>query len=293
MKLFLAALGCAAIGVCAVPSQMVAPAEGLGSRIALASDACGTQPLKEDGTRWECTFADDFSGRVLDRTKWTVQTAFVNGTSSVYTCFRDDPSNVSVGNGSLTLTLLELKQPAPCGLASVGPTRYQSGMVSTWHKFSQQYGRIQARVKNTGTTKPGLHEAFWMWPDDRYGTASLWPDSGEIDVAETFSIHPKSVLNALHYSADHLGLQDGVTSAVCTARRGVWNTYTLEWAPQKMEFFVNGRSCLVNTSGDPAFQKRYIINFTQGIGPAQMDNMPTSRTPMPATYKIDYIRVWK
>lgn len=256
-----------------------------------SSDPCGAQRLKPDGSPWTCTFSDDFSGNTLDRSKWLPQTSFKAGALFAYACYVDDPSTVSVGGGSLNLTVRRSPTPVNCGFLSV--TGYVAGMVTTYHLFSQQYGRIQARVKNTGTTQPGLHEAFWMWPDDQYGTASMWPDSGEIDVAETFSVYPRSYVAALHYSADELGLDDGITSGVCDARRGVWNTYTLEWSPQKLEFFVNGKSCLVNTSGDPAFQKPYIINFTEGIGPVDMDNMPTARTPIPATYKVDYVKVWE
>jgi beta-glucanase (GH16 family) len=291
MKLFLAAALCAAVSVVAVPAQMIGPAQGLTVR-ASTTDSCGSAPLKPDGTRWVCTFVDTFSGKTLDRTKWVPMTNFVTGTPDVHACYRDDPANVRVRNGALELTLVQLKEPAPCAVA-MSPTRYMSGGVSTYHLFSQQYGRIQARVKTIATTQPGLHEAFWMWPDDRYGEARMWPASGEIDVAETFSIHPKSYVAALHYSADELGIDDGVTSGVCNASRGTWNTYTLEWSPEKLEFFVNNKSCLVNTSGDPAFQKPYIINFTQGIGPVDMDNMPTARTPIPAPYKVDYVKVWK
>jgi beta-glucanase (GH16 family) len=291
MKLLLGAVLCAVVGVAAVPTQMIGSAQGLRIRSAV-TDPCGTAPLKADGTRWTCTFVDTFSGTTLDRTKWQPMTSFFTGTPEVHACYRDDPANVNVRNGSLNLTLVELRDPAPCAVAMT-PTRYMSGGVSTYHLFSQQYGRFQARVKTISTTQPGLHEAFWMWPDDRYGEASMWPDSGEIDVAETFSIHPRSYVAALHYSADQLGLNDGVTSGVCDARRGVWNTYTLEWSPQRLEFFVNGKSCLVNTSGDPAFQKPYIINFTEGIGPVDMGNMPTPRTPIPATYKVDYVKVWE
>jgi hypothetical protein len=73
----------------------------------------------------------------------------------------------------------------------------------------------------------------------------------------------------------------------------VWNKYTLEWSASRIEFFVNGKSCLVNTSGDAAFQKPYIINLTQGIGPEPMGNMPVTRTPIPASYKVDYVKVWQ
>jgi beta-glucanase (GH16 family) len=282
----------AAFGGLAAPS-VVSPAEAVVGVSTVTYDACGAEPLKADGTLWRCTFADNFSGTALDRTKWTPHTAFVSGTTQVHACYRDDPANVGVRYGHLYLRLVKLAAPAPCGLPGLSPTRYQSGSVTTWHKFSQQYGRFEARTKNTATSYPGLHEAFWMWPDERYGATSPWPSSGEIDVAETFSVHPGVSVSALHYSADLAGMQQGLNMDVCAARRGVWNTFRLEWSPTRIEFFVNGRSCLVNTSGDQAFQKRYILNFTQAIGPEDMGNMPVAQTPMPATYQVDYVRVWE
>ena len=288
MKPFLAAVLLVLIGAVAVPSVVLAPADGV-IRAYASTDDCGRQPLKADGTAWQCTFVDNFDGRTLDRTKWRVQTEFVTGAPSAYSCFRDDPANVSVKYGALNLTLLRLAAPAPCGVSGMGPSVYQSGMVTTWHLFSQQYGRVEARVKNTATTQPGLHEAFWMWPDDRYGST----DVGEMDVSETFSVHPDVSVAALHPTDEALNAKLGETVNPCPARRGVWNRYAMEWGPDRIEFFVNGKLCLVNTSGDPAFQKRYIINLTQGIGPEEMGNLPVPRTPSPATYKVDYVKVWQ
>lgn len=290
MKLVLAAVLAAVLTASLASSVDAAPASGV-MPAAATTDACGSQPLKPDGTPWRCTFADNFSGTSLDRAKWVPQTYFMTGSTSVYACYRDDPSNVRVGGGVLRLTLVRLAAPEPCVWG--GSTDLMSGGVSTYHLFSQQYGRFEARMKDTATTYPGLHEAFWMWPDNRYGATSPWPDSGEIDVAETFSIHPYVSVAALHYSADAQGLQPGVNMNNCAARRGVWNTFRLEWGPSRIEFFVNGRSCLVNTSADPAFAKPYILNLTQGIGPGDMGNMPVARTPIPATLQVDYVKVWR
>jgi beta-glucanase (GH16 family) len=287
-SLLAAALLLLAVGAFAAPASPTAPAEGM-VRASLSSDDCGRQPVKADGTPWRCTFVDNFSGRTLDRTKWRPQTEFVTGSPTAYACYRDDPANVGVRYGALYLTLVKLRAPAPCGVSGVGPTQYQSGMVSTWHLFSQQYGRFEARVLNTGTAQPGLHEAFWMWPDDRYGST----DGGEIDVAETFSVHPNVAVVALHSTYDPLALQAGVDTQNCPARRGVWNTYTMEWDPEHVTFSVNGQVCLVSSATDPSFQTPHILNLTQAIGPGDMGNLPTARTPMPATYKVDYVKVWQ
>jgi len=220
------------------------------------------------------------------------QTQFATGVQAAHACYLDDPSVISVANGSLNLTLRKVATPVSCTFGGLtGPTNYVAGSVMTYRLFSQQYGRFEARIKNTATTYPGLQETFWLWPDDRYSTG-LWPYAGEIDVAETYSSYPTLVIPYLHYSADAWGPINGLNTAwTCGAARGVWNTYTLEWTASKIQIFVNGKSCLVNTSGDSAFQKPYIIALTQLMGAA--GNVYDGRAPLPATTSVDYVRVWK
>jgi beta-glucanase (GH16 family) len=297
MKLVLAAALMAAISAFAAPSVIIAPASGVADATAVAgvatsTDACGVQPLKADGTRWHCTFSDDFAGSALDRTRWVPQTVFTTGGTAAHACYLDSPSTIAVAGGSLNLTVRKLSRSVSCMVNGIRfTTRYVAGMVSTYHLFSQQYGRFEARIRNRSTTAPGLHEAFWLWPDDQVESDAVWPASGEIDVSETYSVYPKLSIPFLHYSADSGGSQPGVNTAYdCTAYRGEWNTYTLEWTPSRIEILVNGRSCLVNTSGDPAFRKPYIVALTAGLGAGK--NALTWKTPLPATMSIDYVRAW-
>ena len=254
---------------------------------------CGVTILKANGQAWTCTFADDFSGTTLDRTKWTPQEIFGSGFNDL-ACYVDSPENISVSGGALHLTLLK-GEPKPCAGHENVVTPYTSGMVSTFHKWSQKYGRFEARVKNTATTASGLHEAFWLWPDSRYPEGQgEWPDNGEIDIAETYSNNPDLIVPFLHSILDLLGsILTGTTqntAYTCRAQRGVYNTYALEWSPERLEIFVNGHSCLVNTSGDPAFNKRYIMAFTQALG--SQGNEVTVDTTVPATMSIDYVHAW-
>jgi beta-glucanase (GH16 family) len=257
------------------------------------SDACGQQPLKADGTPWTCTLADDFDGTELDRSVWMPQTVFRSGEDEAWACYLDDPSVVSVADGNLDLTVRKLPASEPCAGQNDGSTPYVAGMVSTYRLFSQQYGRFEARIKNTAATVPGLQETFWLWPDDRYSTDEVWPAAGEIDISETYSQYPDLAIPFLHYTAyDNGGPVPGMnTSWSCAAQRGVYNTYTLEWTSDRIEIFVNGTSCLVNTADDPAFDKPYIVTLTQLLGVA--GNTLTDATPLPATMSIDYFRAWK
>lgn len=254
-------------------------------------DACGKRIFKRAWSweQWECTFVDNFNGNQLNREKWIPQRNFSTGTNDVYACYADDPRVVQVRNGKLELSVRQIADKIACPHGAAD-SNILAGQVSTYHRFSQKYGRFEARMRVTESTA-GLHEAFWLWPDARHSTIN-WPYSGEIDIAETYSNHPNLVVPFLHYKADDQGPQPGVNTAYCQAERGKWNTYTLEWGPNRLEIFVNGQSCLVNTSGDPAFQKRYIIMLTQALG--KWDNgADLGSTTLPATTEVDYVKAWK
>lgn len=269
-----------------VPSRVAtAPAQ-----VRAPQDACGTQPRKPDGGYWSCTFVDDFDGTELDPTKWVKQTIFRSGTADTYACYHED--NVAVSGGALHLTLRREAEPRPCADSSE-PTPYTAGSVMTYGLFSQLHGRFEARIRNTATQAPGLQEAFWLWPDEFLKDPDLhWPQAGEIDISETYSAWSWLSIPSLHYGAGGPGI-DGVTTAHdCVAPRGAWNIYALEWSPERLEVFVNGRSCLVNTDAtDIAFQHPYIVALTQLLGTT--GNEPTADTPLPATMSVDHVRVWR
>ncbi|MDN5895921.1 MAG: glycoside hydrolase family 16 protein, partial [Nocardioides sp.] len=256
-------------------------------------DACGPRPQKADGSRWKCTFSDEFNGGGLDRTKWIPQSSgYRTGTSEKFACYTED--NVTVRNGSLRLRLIH-GAPQTCQGANGNneTTPYTAGSVSTYRLFSQRYGRFEARMRNTAADVAGLQETFWLWPDDREVQLN-WPLTGEIDIAETYSSHPELVIPFLHSASDALGnVWKGplTNTALCDAERGRFNTYRLEWGPSKIRIFVNGTLCLTNTSGDPAFRHKYILAFTQAIG--AKGNEATAATPIPATTEVDWVRVWQ
>lgn len=256
---------------------------------------CGPAPLKADGTPWTCTLADDFNGTELDRSLWLPQVErFVMGSDTGRPCYVDDPRTVAVRDGALHLSVVATSEDVSCPkLAPLLPTRHLAGSVSTYYRFSQQYGRFEARIKATASSVPGLQEAFWLWPDARDPSTVWWPAAGEIDISETYSQYPTLSVPFLHYTAnDNGGPVPGLNTAWnCESHRGVWNVFTLEWTATRIEIKVNGKTCLVNLSADPAFAKRYIVAFTAALG--QSGNAYDGRAPLPATMSIDYLRVWE
>jgi len=255
-----------------------------------APDCVEPAPIKPDGSRWECTFADEFDGDRLDRAKWTPQIHHGSGTAEARACNVDDPRNVAVADGALRLTVRKATAPVVCDRK---PADYTAGNVTTYDKFSQQYGRFEARIKSAEADAPGLQEAFWLWPDVRKTPVPLWPLTGEIDIAETYSHQPNLAIPFLHYlSVDTLITRPGHNTAWdCKAERGTYNTYTLTWTRKSITIDVNGKTCLVNKSQNHAFRKPFIAALSSALGKGR--NALTPETPLPATMSVDYFRVWR
>ena len=264
------------------------------------SAPCGLLPPldKGNGGVWTCTFADEFNGKSLDRTKWVVQRTDLSGFHSGPECFLDDPDNVQVVRGTLLLTVRKEAAPFTCHTPSGGyATQYTSGTVNTNGLFSQAYGRFEVRAKLPTVQTRGLQESFWLWPDDplRYGA---WPRSGEIDIAEVYSQNADRAIPYIHYVP--AALDPNVTNTSCKVSfLGHWHTYAVEWTPTSISVIYDGRTCLVD-HWNPAsplhapqpFDQPFMVALTQALGIGTNAFDPAT-TPLPATTQIDYVRVYK
>ena len=256
---------------------------------ASTTDACGARPAKAGGGLWACTMVDHFTGSRLNPDRWMG----LDQAGSDDLCVRNSPRTISVAMGKLRLSVLRTSLAVQCPWRADGTRgKYAGATVSSFWRWGQQYGRFEARIKVRNASQPGLHEAFWLWPDVRYGADRPWPASGEIDIMETYSARPSLSVPFVHYSGDSFGAVDGFnTSWSCRAQRGQWNTYVLEWTSTRLAIIVNGRTCLVNTHGAASFRKPFIINFSQLLGGG--NNLYEGGVPLPATMEVDWVKVWR
>ena len=281
-KRLIALLACVVLGaLIAVPASAGAQA---------SPTDCGPAVAKGSGGEWTCTFADDFTGRSLDRSKWSVMTTATTGFTHAYECYVDDPSTVAVLNGSLRLTARELESPQPCGALFVSP--YQSGMVHTKDLFAQTYGRFQARIKFPRGR--GFHSAWWMWPSDEvYGERS-----GEVDIAEHYGSYPSIVSPYVHIKDGRTERGDGAYCNVNWAE-STFHTYTVEWLPlEGFRFLYDNRVCMTFNDWDPGlllahpqpFDQPFFLILTLALDWGE--NSVTASTPFPANMWVDYVRAW-
>lgn len=273
----------AAVSLVTLQSQTAEAGPSFGPGGFSSGPTCGATVYKADGSAWQCTFDDEFTGTRIDTTKWSVSTTLLTGDSTNYACTPNDSRVESESSGSLHLSVINVATPVQC-TSTLGPTHWLDGGVTTAGHFSQAYGRFEARIRAQAGVTGGFNENFWLYPDSRY-TVWNWPSTGEIDVSQQFSWWPTINYPQLHFGTDQQTL--GTTYQQCAAQRGVWNTYDLIWTPTSMTFQINGQTCFVNAPIDPAFTKPFFINLTEGLFAAD------STTKGPATMDIDYVRAWK
>lgn len=266
---------------------------GTGVPADLVLSPCGADPARPEGGTWTCTFADDFDGTTLDRTKWAPMTSAATGTGFPE-CRVDDPDNIAVRGGSLRLTVRQEPMPFLCrGLGTAWTTIYTAGAVTTYDHHAQGYGRIEIRAKFPGTRVRGLHSALWLWPHD----TTYADGSGELDIAEYRTLSPDLVVPTLHYRPASDG--QPTSSYRCTVPSvGEWHTYVLEFDAERIAIGYDGRTCLVNVGwkavGLPRpepFGQRFAINLNQSLG-VMANAITPGLTPLPATMEVDYVRAW-
>lgn len=294
------ALGLAALGTvlglqgAAAPGS-AAPGPTPGAA-ASTRDACGPTRTKPGGGTWRCTFVDNFDGSRLDSTTWhatdTEQTGFQIGS----TCLSPSASNVRVRLGRLVLTARNEGETFTCE-NPLGPfdTRYTGGHISTKSTFAQVYGRFAARIRFPRTSEQGLHGGFWMYPAQH--TYGAWPASGEIDVAEWWSLDPTLTLPSLVYGGR--GWFDSGWDCR-TDEAHTWRTYAVVWTPRVIRFYQDGALCfrrswspLAPLIGPQPFDHPFELVLTWGVGGASGHNAVTPDTKVPASLKVDWVKAWK
>jgi beta-glucanase (GH16 family) len=173
---------------------------------------------------------------------------------------------------------------------------YKSARLKTQGLFNVNYGRVEARLKTSDGD--GLWPAFWMLGTNITGVG--WPTCGEIDIMEILGRNPGKLYGTLHgpgYSGAH-GIGNTFTLPGGASFSDAYHEFAVEWSPDRIIWTVDGTvyhtvtpenlpsgtSWVFNNS--PFF---IILDFAVG---GLFPGSPDATTPFPATYRIDYVRVY-
>ncbi|MCR2823784.1 carbohydrate binding domain-containing protein [Lederbergia panacisoli] len=250
---------------------------------------------------WKLVWEDNFDGNELDGSKWNITTG--NGHAEGIPGWGNEEKqyyqkeNLKVEDGKL---IIEGKKESVSD--KYGSYNYTSGLIDTRGKFSQKYGKFEAKMKLP--KGQGYWPAFWMMPEhDVYGG---WAISGEIDIMEAAGARPNIVGGAIHYGGQW-------PNNTYTAKDYIFpegsdntefNVYSLEWEPGEIRWYVNGElyqklnnwhatDANGNKYSYPApFDQEFHIILNLAVG-GWYGGDPDGTTVFPGNMEVEYVRAYE
>ncbi|MFH5834296.1 glycoside hydrolase family 16 protein [Halalkalibaculum sp. DA384] len=250
------------------------------SAIGLSCSMTGTPPES-----WDLVWEDTFSGEgIPDPEKWV----FAPRKSPDWAKYcTESEETVAVSEGKLHLRGIK-------NSSAEDTAAYQTGCISTKEKFSFTYGKIEVRAKLS--KGKGSWPAIWMMP--ARPTYGGWPQSGEIDIMEHLNLDQK-VYQTVH--STYIDVQDNRENpphhTTVPVQPDEFNTYGLEWYPDRLEFYVNGQKRLtyprVEGGGHEQwpFDQPFYLILDQALGGSWVGEIDDRDLPVEMT--VDRVRVYK
>jgi len=184
-------------------------------------------------------FKSEFSCGKLNPDQWTLEAGgfgYGNEEAQVYT---DNSKNVRIENGLLVIEAHKEHE---------AQNDYTSGKITSYGKFSFQYGKVIVRAKIP--YGKGTWPAIWLLPDTFKTGKYKWPHCGEIDMMEHvgrnkdeihFSLHTEKYNHSKNTQYTYSNLVNGITKRMAN--------YTMIWTKEKFEFLIDDIKYAVFTKG--------------------------------------------
>lgn len=246
-------------------------------------------------SEWKLTWSDEFdgaNGSPVDGSKWVTETGGGGWGNQELEYYTKRLLNAYQQDGNLVIKVLQEKYTGPDGV-----TRdYTSARLKTLSKFSQAYGRFEARIKIP--RGQGIWPAFWMLGNDIDKPG--WPDCGEIDIMENIGKEPALVHGTIH-GPGYSGGSDIGSPYTLPGKQPFaddFHIYAVEWEPEAIRFYVDKDLYATRTPADLPQGKKWVydhpffllLNVAVG-GP--WPGSPDATTVFPQTMLVDYVRVYR
>jgi beta-glucanase (GH16 family) len=246
-------------------------------------------------SKWILVWSDEFNGEngsPVDSSKWVSESGGNGWGNDELEYYTARTKNSFQQNGSLVIKVFEEKYTGADGVTR----NYTSARLKTQGKFSQTYGRFEARIKIPHGQ--GIWPAFWMLGEDIDKVG--WPTCGEIDIMENIGKEPSLVHGTIH-GPGYSGGQ-GIGSPFELPRHQPFtddfHIYAVEWEPKTIRFYVDEHLYATRTPAELPQGTNWVydhpffllLNVAVGGG---WPGSPDATTVFPQTMLVDYVRVYK
>jgi len=245
--------------------------------------------------QWKLVWSDEFNGpdgSAVDSSKWVQETGGGGWGNNELEYYTRRPQNAFLEKGNLVIKVVEEKYSGSDGVSR----NYTSARLKTQSKFSQTYGRFEARIKIP--RGQGIWPAFWMLGADIKRVQ--WPACGEIDVMENIGKEPAMVHGTIHGPGYNGANGIGSSFALPGGERFAddFHIYAVEWEPNTIRFYVDDHLYATRTPADLPKEAKWVydhpffILLNVAVGGDWPGN-PDSTSVFPQTMLVDYVRVYE
>jgi beta-glucanase (GH16 family) len=253
------------------------------------------RPQSGQAQNWTLIWSDEFDGPASsapDSSKWNYDIGgggWGNHELESYTSRLDNAFIDGLGN--LAIRAVKERYTGTDGI-----TRdYTSARLLTAGKFSQRFGKFEARIKVPAGQ--GIWPAFWMLGDD-ISTVN-WPTCGEVDVMENIGREPSIIHGTFHGPGYSGGNSVGASYSLEYPQRfsDDFHVFSLEWSPNVLRFLVDGNVYATRTPADIpdsanwVFAHPFFLLTNVAVG-GDWPGAPDDTTVFPQTMLVDYVRVY-
>ncbi len=159
---------------------------------------------------------------------------------------------------------------------------------------SWKYGYFEARLRLP--SGKGTWPAFWMMP----ANFTAWPGDGEIDIMEEVGYNPNYVSSAIHCNAyNHMNNTQKNKETYLATAQSEFHVYALEWTEDYIRTYVDGKELLYFANDKKGnkdtwpFNAAFYLKLNLAWGGNWGGAQGVDESALPATYEIDYVRVFQ
>ena len=251
---------------------------------------------------YELVWSDefDYSGKP-DTSKWSLEYGYIANNEAQY--YTDSLKNARVENGALIIEANKEKIKNSGFVSKDDPSwkknseyaSYTSSRLVTRNIAEWQYGVIEVKAKIPRGV--GMWPAIWMLGKNQAEVG--WPKCGEIDIMEHVGYYQDSIFGTIHTGAyNHMiGTQKG-SSIYIEHPYDQFHTYSIEWTPQKIDFFLDGTVYFNvtnehKTTAEWPFDQPFYMILNIAVGGSWGGVKGIDDSVFPQQMVIDYVRVYQ
>jgi beta-glucanase (GH16 family) len=231
--------------------------------------AVQTRKIDASVYSWPMIFHDEFDGSQLNQSVWADEYLWGRTNPPELQYYAHDAFRQN--NGVLSI-MAEKKV--------IQGMNYSSGVITSFDSFIFTYGYVEARVRIPSG------QGFWpaLWLLDAGGKVE------EIDVAEFLGQDPNVAHMTFHYTDQQGQRQETGSSYQGPDFSQDYHVLGLDWNSTAITWYIDGVECYRIDHNIPNTPMYLIANLAVG---GSWPGSPDNTTRFPATFDIDYIRVFQ